>query len=97
MSVQNQTSASVGAETDSKGKGVENSPNKNTNSSIIAPKCEYLNIPAELREKNNWVVHRNKVPYNVKSGQPDKNNPAEWASFEEAAALSVAGDYDGIN
>ena len=61
----------------------------------IAQKYEqYSNIPIELRQKNNWVVHRNKVPYSVKTGQPDKNNPAEWATFEEA--ISAIGDYDGL-
>jgi len=95
MNVENQMSASAPTETDNNEKGFSTSPTQNSDSAIIAPKCEYLNIPSELREKNNWVVHRNKVPYNVKSGQPDKNTPAEWASFE--AALAVAGDYDGIN
>lgn len=64
------------------------------NSAIIAQTNEFLNIPFELRQKNHWVVHRNKVPFNIKTGREDRNNPTEWAIFEEA--LSCASEYDGI-
>jgi len=72
----------------------QNEPASDSDNNIISPKYEYLNIPIELRQKNHWVAHKNKIPFNVKTGQMDKNNPAEWATFEEA--LSAAGKYDGI-
>ena len=72
----------------------QNEPTSNLDNNIIAQKCEYLNIPVELRQKNNWVVHRNKVPFNVKTGREDKNIPAYWATFEEA--LSLSRQYDGL-
>ena len=65
-----------------------------TDTIIISQKNEFSNIPCELRQKNHWVVHRNKVPFNVKTGREDRNNPADWATFEEA--LSGVGKYDGI-
>lgn len=72
----------------------EKQPHEPNITNIITPKCEYLNIPEELRQKNQWVAHRNKVPFNVKTRREDRNIPAEWATFEEAH--SAAGKYDGL-
>jgi hypothetical protein len=69
------------------------------------------NIPNELRVRNNFVVWRNeirdgektKVPYDAKSNgnhiRAKSNDPATWASFEEAARVAdilSGNDYDGV-
>ena len=72
----------------------QNEPPSNLDTDSISQKNEYLNIPNELRQKNYWVIHRNKVPFNVNTEREDKNNLAEWATFEEA--FSLAHKYDGL-
>lgn len=52
------------------------------------------NIPSELKNLPNWVVHRKKVPYTPGTGEPAKSNdPTTWRTFDEAAADQSA---DGI-
>ena len=63
-------------------------------------------IPAELRERPQWVVwqleHRDgkptKVPYRVVGGAPRERasttDPSSWAKFE--SALRAAPGFDGI-
>ena len=66
------------------------------------------NIPAELRERNQWAVWRKekrdgkwkKVPYSPASGRRAKsNNPETWCSLREALdALAFGrGRYEGIS
>jgi hypothetical protein len=63
-------------------------------------------IPAELRERPQWIVWR----YEERGGKPTKvlydpirrksrakaNDPLTWASFDEALAAFNAGGFDGI-
>jgi NrS-1 polymerase HBD domain len=60
-------------------------------------------IPAELRERPQWVTWRleqrdgktTKVPYDPRSGRRSSStDPATWTDFETAA--SAAGGYDGV-
>jgi primase-polymerase (primpol)-like protein len=46
----------------------------------------YDNIPAELRQRAQWVVaDQNKLPLNPATGSPaDVTNPATWGTFEQA-------------
>lgn len=54
-------------------------------------------IPAELKDRDQWVLWRTgKVPYSV-SGQPAKaNEPSTWAPYLEAVRVYEAGGYEGI-
>lgn len=53
------------------------------------PTSQSLGIPQELREWDQWVVHRNKVPYSPRSGEmASSTDPATWASFERARAVA---------
>ncbi|RKL62327.1 hypothetical protein DXT63_11900 [Thermoanaerobacteraceae bacterium SP2] len=64
------------------------------------------NIPDELKQLPQWVVWRygfrqdgkpTKVPYNPKTGAAASvNDPATWATFEEALAAFEAGGFDGV-
>jgi len=63
------------------------------------------NVPAELQKLPNWVGYRlkknkdrlDKIPMNVRTGQPAKSNaPNTWTDFETAIDLSIQRGYDGI-
>lgn len=65
------------------------------------------NIPAELRERGQWLCWRyeqrpgeskpTKVPIHVRTGgYASVTDPTTWCSFEEAVAAVAAGKYDGI-
>ena len=62
-------------------------------------------IPAELRERGQWVVwryesrdgKRTKVPYNPRDGKHAKaNDPATWAGYETAVGVAAQPGVDGI-
>jgi putative DNA primase/helicase len=64
-----------------------------------------VNVPAELRERPQWVVWRSemrnaeptKVPYQARSHQrASTSDPATWATCEEALLLASTGQFDGI-
>lgn len=64
---------------------------------------DYTNIPLALTTRPQWVVWRweerngktTKIPYNAKSGYlAESDNPATWASFEQA--IAAASNFDGI-
>jgi putative DNA primase/helicase len=69
-----------------------------------APKEEA--IPAELRERPQWVVWRyeprgerwTKVPYQPRDykRKASADDPSTWATFNEAFAAYIAWDFDGI-
>lgn len=63
------------------------------------------NIPAELKERPQWVAWRyesrdgrwTKVPYDVRSGKrAEVDDPATWAGFDEAIAAARANKHDGV-
>lgn len=65
------------------------------------------NFPQALRDLRQWVVWRlehragekkpTKVPYNAMTGaKAESNNPATWASFDDACAAFMAGSYAGV-
>lgn len=63
------------------------------------------NIPAELRERRQWVVWKleprpgepkpTKVPYYTR-GHAKTSNPDTWMTFAEAEALAREGSYNGV-
>ena len=62
-------------------------------------------IPAELRERDQWVVWRSetrdgkatKVPYRCDgSGRASTTDPATWGSYEAAVAAAEALAADGV-
>jgi primase-polymerase (primpol)-like protein len=64
------------------------------------------NIPQELRRYVQWVVWKyedrqfgklTKVPYDPKTGLPASvENPAQWATFEQACLALERGGYNGL-
>jgi hypothetical protein len=64
------------------------------------------NIPAELLERDQWVVWRyenpgggerlTKVPYSVRGYRASCNDRRAWASSSDAWDALMGGDYDGI-
>ncbi|HEX2242025.1 MAG TPA: hypothetical protein VHK27_01965 [Gammaproteobacteria bacterium] len=66
----------------------------------------YANIPAELRQFNQWIVWRiepdedgkpTKVPYSVSGHKASVTNNAHWSSFDQAVKTSLnGGNYNGI-
>lgn len=56
------------------------------------------NVPIELRELNQWVVHVNKVPHCARTrGKAQANNLATWTSFEFACHVFEKGFGDGLS
>jgi putative DNA primase/helicase len=56
-------------------------------------------IPQDLKALAQWVCHKDKIPYDPKTGRPAKtNDPKTWGAYEEAvkAAKKGNGRYDGI-
>lgn len=54
-------------------------------------------IPNELKALPQWVVHKNKVPYNPKTKRPAKaGKPETWSSFEKALETYEDGGYSGL-
>lgn len=70
-----------------------------------ATRYEFENIPAYLRERDQWVCWKyetrdgkpTKVPYHWKGGPASSTDPSTWASFG-LAALALVGDsgFNGI-
>ena len=56
-------------------------------------------IPQDLKALAQWVCHKDKIPYDPKTGRPAKtNDPKTWGTYEEAvkAVKKGSGRYDGI-
>ena len=66
----------------------------------------YNNVPAELRQFNQWVVWRNeldengkptKVPYSVSGHRASVTNSRHWTDFDTAVKTSLnGGNYSGV-
>ncbi len=55
------------------------------------------NVPAELKQLNQWVIHKNKVPYNAKNSQPAKSNDeSTWSDFNMALKAARSPQFDGV-
>jgi primase-polymerase (primpol)-like protein len=57
------------------------------------------NIPEELRQRPQWIVHKEKVPYIAGGvGRASSTDSLTWRPFEEAvqALHASPGRYDGI-
>ncbi len=64
------------------------------------------NIPQRFKEGNQWSMWKKepnekgemgKVPYQIKSGRAESDNPATWCSFDAALmAFQDIGGFDGI-
>ncbi|WP_313469483.1 phage/plasmid primase, P4 family [Lysinibacillus sp.] len=56
----------------------------------------YFNIPLELQQLKRWVVHKNKVPYQVNGKKAMSNNPETWDTFESVVQAARSGRFSGI-
>ena len=57
----------------------------------------FENIPEELRQRAQWVVHKEKVPYIAGGvGRASSTDSLTWRTFEEAVQALQTGRYDGI-
>jgi hypothetical protein len=70
---------------------------------VIEPQLDH--VPAELRERPQWVVWRydwvegrwNKVPYNAATGhRASSTNRETWETFDSVADAYRRGGYDGV-
>ncbi len=54
-------------------------------------------VPETLKNCNQWVVQREKVPYSPKTGHKcSVMDPAHWGSYGEALERLENGDFDGL-
>lgn len=57
----------------------------------------YENIPVELRHRPQWVVHRDKIPHNPRTGRrASVTDPMTWGTFEAACEAAERGSFSGI-
>lgn len=57
----------------------------------------YDHIPEEMRNRRQWVVHKNKIPHSPQTGRrASVSNPDTWDTFDAAAAAVSHGGFDGI-
>jgi primase-polymerase (primpol)-like protein len=55
------------------------------------------NIPEELQQRAQWVVHTEKVPYIAGGiGRASSTDSLTWRTFEEAVQALRTGRYEGI-
>jgi energy-coupling factor transporter ATP-binding protein EcfA2 len=53
-------------------------------------------IPQDLRERPQWVLHREKVPLQPDGSHASSTDLATWSAFEDALSVAGSGQYDGI-
>lgn len=54
-------------------------------------------VPETLKNCNQWIVQREKVPYSPKTGHKcSVMDPAHWGSYGEALERLENGDFDGL-
>jgi primase-polymerase (primpol)-like protein len=55
------------------------------------------NIPEEMRQRNQWVVHKEKIPYIAGGvGRASSTDTLTWRTFKEAIQALRTGRYDGV-
>lgn len=54
------------------------------------------NIPTDLRERPQWVLHRDKVPHAPGAYRASSTDSQTWSCFEEVLEMARTGQYDGI-
>jgi hypothetical protein len=53
-------------------------------------------IPEELRERPQWVLHRDKVPHAPGARKASSTDSQTWSTFENVLDMAHTGQYDGI-
>jgi len=53
-------------------------------------------IPQDLRERPQWVLHREKVPLQPDGSHASSTDLATWSAFEDVLSAAGNGKYDGI-
>jgi primase-polymerase (primpol)-like protein/energy-coupling factor transporter ATP-binding protein EcfA2 len=53
-------------------------------------------IPEELRERPQWVLHRDKVPHAPGGSKASSTDSQTWSTFEEVLDMARTNQYDGI-
>lgn len=54
-------------------------------------------IPQELKQRPQWVVHREKIPFSPKTGRrASSTDLMTWGTFFEALEALDTGRYDGV-
>ncbi len=60
------------------------------------PDFQQLPIPQELTQIPNWVLHRNKAPYQINGFKAKVNDPSKWKPYAEVLRAYEKGGFDGI-
>lgn len=61
---------------------------------MITP--DFDGIPAELKERRQYVVWKNKIPIQPNGAPARVNDPSTWSTFDEVVGAYKRGGYDGI-
>lgn len=64
----------------------------------------FTGIPDELRQRVQWVTHREKQPYKATmspklakyAARASSTEPTSWSTFDQAVECAAAGGFDGI-
>jgi hypothetical protein len=61
---------------------------------MIAP--DFARIPSALKDKEQWVLHVNKVPHTPANEAASSADSETWCTFDAAVAAYQRGGFDGI-
>jgi putative DNA primase/helicase len=54
-------------------------------------------VPRELQSFDHWIVHRDKEPFDPRTGERASTRDSRtWGAFEEAVAAYTHGGWDGV-
>jgi len=65
---------------------------------LATPEGEaFAAVPEDIKTFDHWVVHRDKEPYNARTGaRASTTDSRTWSSFGDALAALLTGNWDGI-